>query len=149
MWLREPTGPFGGAWDGTAAAAEGARQLLSGSRASVYFEAAGGDPFEVARRNLADFAFLVFAVAATAGALRRLPLAYGAWAVVALALPLSLPVAPQPLMSLGRFVLVLFPLQLWLAAVLVDRGATARGLAVSGGLLGILSAQFATWEFVG
>ncbi|MDP9384640.1 MAG: hypothetical protein M3P50_05315 [Actinomycetota bacterium] len=83
------------------------------------------------------------------GALRRLPLAYGAWAVVALAAPLSHPVGAQPLMSLGRFVLVLFRLQLWLAAVLVDRGATGRGLAVCGGLLAVPSAQFADWEFVG
>ena len=149
VWLRSFAGPFVGAWDGTVAALGGARQLLSGSRVPVYFTEAGGDPFEVARRTLTDFAFLVFAAVACAGALRRLPLAYGAWAVAALALPLSHPVEPQPLMSLGRFVLVLFPLHLWLAAVLVDRGATERWLAVSGGLLAIASAQFATWEFVG
>lgn len=149
VWMRSFAGPFVGAWDGTVAAFEGARQLLHGAREPVYFEAAGGDPFEVARRNLADFAFLVFAAVATAGALRRLPLAYGAWALVAVALPLSYPVEPQPLMSLGRFVLVLFPLHLWLAAALVDRGATERWLAVSGGLLAVLSAQFAAWEFVG
>jgi hypothetical protein len=128
---------------------DGARQLLHGRRTPVYFEAAGGDPFEVARRTLVDFGFLVFAAVATVGALRRLPLAYGAWALAALALPLSWPVEPQPLMSLGRFVLVLFPLQLWLAAALVDRGMTDRWLAASGGGLAILSAQFAAWEFVG
>jgi len=149
VWFRSFAGPFMGAWDGAVAAFDGARQLLSGSREPVYFERAAGDPFEVARRNLADFAFLGFAVVATAGAWRRLPAAYGAWAVLALAVPLSYPVEPQPLMSMGRFALVLFPLHLWLAAVLVDRGATDRWLAVSGGLLGVLSAQFAAWEFVG
>ena len=149
VWMRAFAGPFAGAWDGTAAAFDGARQLLHGSREPVYFEAAGGDPFEVARRTLGDFGFLLFAAVATVGALRRLPPAYGAWAIVALAAPLSYPVEAQPLMSLGRFVLVLFPLQLWLAAVLVDRGATDRWLGLSGGLLGLLSAQFAAWEFVG
>jgi len=149
VWMRAFAGPFAGAWDGTAAAFDGARQLLSGARVPVYFWEAGGDPFEVARRTLVDFAFLLFAIVACAGALRRLPLPYGVWAVVALGMPLSYPVGPQPLMSLGRFVLVLFPLQLWLAAWLVDRGLTERGLAISGGLLAVLSAQFTAWEFVG
>lgn len=149
VWMRSFAGPFAGAWDGTVAAVDGARQLLSGARTPVYFEPAGGDPFEVARRNLTELAFLAGALAATVGALRRLPLAYGAWAIVALAVPLSYPVGAQPLMSLGRFVLVLFPLHLWLAAALVDRGLTDRWLAVSGGALAILAAQFAAWEFVG
>ena len=52
---------------------------------------------------------------------RRLPLAYVAYAVAALALPLSYPVAPQPLMSLPRFLLVLFPLFMWLGLVGVAR----------------------------
>ena len=44
-----------------------------------------------------------------------------AYVVAALALPLSFPVGPQPLMSLPRFLAVLFPIFMWLA--LVVRGA--------------------------
>ena len=149
VWMRSLAGPFAGAWQGAGAAVDGAQQLLSGSRTPVYFELAGGDPFEAARRNLVDFAFLLFAAVALVGAARRLPPAYAAWAFVALALPLSYPVGPQPLMSLGRFVLVLFPLLLWLTAALIDRGWTGRWLAVSGAALAVLSAQFTVWEFVG
>lgn len=98
---------------------------------------------DMLRRNLTDLAFLLFAAVATAGALRRLPLAYGAWALVALAVPLAYPNDTQPLLSLPRFVLVLFPLHMWVATV-----AGPRTLAVSGVLLGLLSALFATWEFV-
>lgn len=98
---------------------------------------------DMLRRNLTDAAFLLFAVVATAGALRRLPLAYGAWAAVALAVPLSHPVDTQPLLSLPRFVLVLFPLHMWVATV-----AGPRALAVSAALLGVFSALFSTWEFV-
>jgi hypothetical protein len=105
--------------------------------------AAGESRSHMLRRNLLDAAFLLFAVAGVAGALRRLPLAYGAWALVALAVPLSYPVDSQPLLSLPRFVLVLFPLHMWLATV-----AGPRALAASGALLGALSALFATWEFV-
>jgi len=80
--------------------------------------------------------------------LRRLPFAYGAWMVAALALPLSYPVAPQPLMSLPRFVLVLFPLFMWLALVCEERRITDRVVAVSAVGLGLFVTQFAAWNFV-
>ena len=58
--------------------------------------------------------------------LRRLPAAYGAYVVAALALPLSYPVGPQPLMSLPRFVAVLFPLAIWLALWMTGRAWRER-----------------------
>ena len=115
VWYRSFELPLGAVIDGAQAAWEGARQLLSGAREPVFFEPAGGDPFIAAAHNLELFAFLVVALIATAGVLRRLPAAYGAYVVAALALPLSFPVAPQPLMSLPRFLAVLFPLFMWLA----------------------------------
>lgn len=148
QWFRHFAGPFGGVWDGTVAAFDGARQLLSGARLPVYFGAAGGDPFVVALHNLELFAALVLAVPAVVGAWRRLPPAYGAYAVAALALPLSWPVAPQPLMSLPRFELVLFPLFMW-AGAWAMRGR--RRLAVAGTLLlalqGVAAASVATWHW--
>ncbi len=67
--------------------------------------------------------------------------------VAALALPLSFPVGPQPLMSLPRFLAVLFPIFMWLA--LVVRGAPRarhawRPLSASGSAC--FTAQFATWH---
>lgn len=100
---------------------------------------------DMLRRNLTDAAFLLFAAVGCAGALRTLPLAYGAWALVALAVPLSHPNDVQPLLSLPRFVLVLFPLHMWLAIYIPTH---PRALAASGVLLGLGSALFATWEFV-
>ena len=41
-----------------------------------------------------------------------------------LLLPLTFPVTPQPLMSLPRFVAVLFPLFMWLAIVCEERRNT-------------------------
>ena len=147
-WYREFAGPLGGAVDGTVAALDGARQLLSGSREVVYFERAGGDPFRVAGANLMLFGFLVFALCACAGVLRRLPLAYGVWVVAALALALSFPVEPQPLMSLPRFLAVLFPLFMWLALVCEERRITGHVAAASAIVLCALTAQFASWHFV-
>ncbi|MEA2127955.1 MAG: hypothetical protein QOJ85_846 [Solirubrobacteraceae bacterium] len=149
VWFRSFAGPFGGVWDGTVAAVQGARQLLSGARAPVYFTAAGGDPLLVARHNVELFAWLVLGTVAVVGALRRLPVAYGAYLVVALALPLSYPVAPQPLMSLPRFLAVLFPLAIWLALWMTGRAWRER-LVVAGFAAGlaIYTGIFATWHWV-
>jgi hypothetical protein len=148
FWSRDFAGPLGGAWDGLVAAFAGARQLLSGSRETVYFGAAAGDPFRVAAHNLVLFGFLVFGVVAAVGVLRRLPFAYGAYVVCALMLPLSFPVASQPLMSLPRFLVVLFPIFMWLALVCEERRLTERLAAASAVVLGLFVTQFAGWYWV-
>ena len=149
VWFRSFAGPFVGAWDGLVAAFEGARQLWSGAREPVYFKPAGGDPFVVARHNLELFVWLCLALVAVAGVLRRLPAAYGAYVVAALALPLSYPVAPQPLMSLPRFVAVLFPLAIWLAVWMTGRAARERlVLGAFAVALAVYTGIFATWHWV-
>ncbi len=145
VWFRSFAGPFGAIVDGTRAAWDGALQLLSGSREHVYFTAAGGDPFIVAAHNLELFGFLVFAVIAAAGVLRRLAWPYGAYVVAALALPLSFPVGPQPLMSLPRFLAVLFPLFMWIA-MKPRASRVAFGIFVL--LLGVFTVRYATWHWV-
>ncbi len=149
VWGRHFAGPYLGVWDGLKAAFAGARQLLSGQRAHVYFPAAGGSPTIVAGHNLMLLAFLAAAVPMVIGVWRRLPRAYGAYVIAALALPLSYPVASQPLMSLPRFLVVLFPLSIWLGAWLAARPrARAPVLMGSGALMACFVAQFATWHWV-
>jgi hypothetical protein len=148
-WGHHLVGPFIGAWDGLSAGFDGARQLLSLQRSHVYFGLAGGDPFIVAWHNLMELGFLVAAVPMIVGVLRRLPLAYGAYAIAAIAIPLSYPVAPQPLMSMPRYLLVLFPLGIWLAAWLAERPRLRRpALLASCALMVLFAAQFATWHWV-
>jgi hypothetical protein len=98
--------------------------------------------------NLMLLLFLVFAVVAVFGAWRRLPLPYSLWAGVALLLPLSFPVGPQPLMSLPRFLAVLFPLFMWLAVECEERRITHWAVALSAIGLGIFTQQFATWHWL-
>ena len=148
VWFRHFAGPFGGVWDGAVAAWDGLRQLLHGPAPPVYFANAGGDPLVVAGQNLMLFAFLVAGAVALIGSFRRLPFAYGAYSLVALALPLSYPVTPQPLMSLPRYEVVLFPLFMWSAWWLKRRRLDASGLAALAVLLGLFTAEFATWRFV-
>jgi hypothetical protein len=147
-WSRELAVPFSAAWDGLGAAVDGVRQLASGSRSPVYFEVAAGDPFRIAAINIMLFATLVFALVAFVGVWRRLPKAYGTWVGASLLLPLSFPVTPQPLMSLPRFVAVLFPIFMWLAIVCDERRITDRVVAVSAIGLGLFSAQFASWHWI-
>jgi Mannosyltransferase (PIG-V) len=148
VWYRHFAGPFGGAWDGAVAAWDGLRQLLHGPPPPIYFTKAGGDPLTVAGQNLVLFGFLVLGAIALVGAFRRLPVAYGAYALVALAIPLSYPVGPQPLASLPRYEVVLFPLFMWGAQWIERRGLTTAAIASLAVLLGLFTAEFATWRFV-
>jgi hypothetical protein len=149
VWFRSFAGPFGAVPDAAVAAYDGLRQLMSGARTPVFFTAAGGDPFAVSWHNLELFGFLVVAAVATIGVVRRLPLAYGAYLLAALALPLSFPVGPQPLMSLPRFLGVLFPLFMWLALACGGPGRRQQVAATVLGLgLVVFTARYATWHWV-
>jgi hypothetical protein len=144
LWFRSFAGPFGAIPDGVSAAWDGARQLLSGAREPVYNELAGGSPFIAAAHNLELFGFLVFALVAVVGIVRRLAPEYAVYTVAALALPLSTPVAPQPLMSLPRFLAVLFPIFLWLG----QRRGYRVTLAAFGVLLVVFTVRYASWHWV-
>jgi mannosyltransferase PIG-V len=148
VWFRHFAGPFGGIWDGTVAAWDGLRQLLHGPPPPLYFTKAGGDALTVAGQNLMLFGFLVLGAIACVGAFRRLPIAYGAYVLASLALPLSYPVGPQPLASLPRYEVVLFPLFMWGAQWVHQRRITTPAVATIAVLLGLFTAQFATWRFV-
>jgi hypothetical protein len=148
VWFRHFAGPFGGVWDGLVAAWDGLRQLLHGPPPPVYFTKAGGNPLVVAGQNLMLFGFLVLGAISCLGALRRLPVAYGGYALVALAATLSYPVTPQPLASLPRYEVVLVPLFMWAAMWLEERRLTQHAIGAGAVLLGLFTAEFATWRFV-
>ncbi|MGI8749889.1 MAG: hypothetical protein ACR2J6_04955, partial [Thermoleophilaceae bacterium] len=61
---------------------------------------------------------------------------------------LSYPVTPQPLMSLPRFLVVLFPIFMWLGAVCSERGSTERVAAAFALGLGLFTTQYASWYFI-
>ena len=149
VWGRHFAGPYVGAWDGLRAGFDGARQLLSLQQQHRYFASGSGSPFVSAEHNLVLLAFLLAAIPAIIGVLGRLPLAYGAYVIAALALPLSDPVSSQPLMSLPRFLVVLFPLSIWAGAWLSEHPRARRPtLLASGALMALFVAEFATWHWV-
>lgn len=149
VWYREWAGPLGGVWDAAKAAWAGVRQLVVGADGRIYFPIAGGDPMAIARINVGLFLWIPLVTVALVGVLRRLPAAYAAYVVASLAVPLSYPVIPQPLMSFPRFVLVCFPLWMWLGWLLARHPRwRIPALVLSAILLAVSTAQFATWHFV-
>jgi hypothetical protein len=148
FWFRHFAGPFGGVWSGAVAAWDGLRQLLHGPPPPIYFKAYGGNPLWGAGANLMLFGFLVLGAVALVGTFRRLPVAYGAYVVAAVALPLSYPATPQPLQSLPRYEMVLFPLFMWGAWWVRRRQLVTPAIATLAVLLGLFTAEFATWRFV-
>ena len=151
LWHRRvsPAGPFGGLWDGLRAGWAGLEQLATGSRTHAYWSGApDAEPFHAAAVNLEGLAFLVLFVALTVVAWRRLGAAYGLFALVSIAIPLSVPSSRWPLLSLPRFGLVIFPLFLALAVVGRRPRAHTAIVTVSALLLGVVAVQWALWQWV-
>ncbi|MDP9491751.1 MAG: glycosyltransferase family 39 protein [Actinomycetota bacterium] len=150
-WSRHvsPVGPLGGIWDGLRAGWAGVRQLASGSDATRYWSAVQDtDPDRVAAINLAQLAFLVLFACLTGVAWRRFGSPYGLFAALSLAIPLSVPSERWPLLSIQRFGLVVFPLFMALAA-LGSRPRVHTGVVVvSAVFLGVVSVQWALWQWV-
>ena len=127
---------------------EGAVQALRATGAGIQDIARGASDTFPAQANLIDVLFMALAVIAVIGVFRRLPTAYGVYAVVLLYLPLSTPVDGEPIGGFPRYMSVVFPLFMWLALWADERGASTRVVAVSATLLGAFAAQFATWQWV-
>jgi hypothetical protein len=139
---------LGGVYFGAQGAWDGILQLASGSHTHIYFTKAGGDPFPTAWHNLQDFAFAVFALVAAVGVVRRLPLAYAGYTAVSLVAVLSVPVTPEPLMSIVRYTAVLFPLFMWLELACERGRRRALVLAAFTLVLVFETVRFATWHWV-
>jgi len=105
-------------------------------------------PFSAGAESIMLLAVLAIAVAALVAAFRRLPMAYGAFAAAALLVSVSSPVAGQPLHSLDRYTLTIFPLWMAAGAWVTERRLTRAVVVVGALLLVFFTFQFATWAFV-
>ncbi len=132
---RSVEGPIAGLVEAGEAAWFGVRDLV-----------AGGGTADGLQRNTLALAVLAGAGAGAVWLFRALHPAYGAYVVAALLPAISAPDDYTPLLSLPRFVTVLFPLFMCLAAVCVRRRATEPVIACSAVLVGLFTAQFATWQ---
>jgi Mannosyltransferase (PIG-V) len=143
-WGHSFSGPLVGLHNAADAAVHGARHFISGS----YSPNAGfGDVVYV--ENVLWFVLLLLVVVALIGVFRRLPVEYGVYTLAAMLLPLSAPVFWQPLLSLPRFVAVLFPLFMWLGLVWEER-RVMRPIVAALFLAGLVTATglFSSWHWV-
>jgi len=149
VWHRSTGTPLHGLWDALAAGVAAVRQLAAGGNDPVYWTRSVSEPIRVAALNLELLLCLAALVAGTVLVFRTLPKAYGWFCVVSLALPLSTPSEALPLLSLPRFGLVLFPIFVALAVWAGRRpGVHTVVLASFPLLLGLFTAQWATWQWV-
>ena len=106
-------------------------------------------PYFPPTANVLGLPFLLFALGALVAGVRRLPAAYTVYAVVSLAFYLSFPVRVAPLLSLPRFIIVVVPLFVALAAVSARRRWLQVAIIVVFALgLVLLTARFAAFEWV-
>jgi Mannosyltransferase (PIG-V) len=138
-WSRGFHGPYSAVWYAIPETLEAVGELFTGSN----------DAFEAPVAKLALFGALALAAVAVVGLFRRLPVAYGAYTLVALLPPLSSPWPEHPLMSFPRFLAVLFPIHMWLALHTEGRRRFWLVLGAFAAMLAVLTVKFATWGWAG
>lgn len=144
-WGRQFAAPFGAIAQAVTSVPDDLRRVLTGSTVSV----GPGDPISWTTHSLIDLGFLAYAVAGLAAAWRRVPFAYVAYAVLLLAHAASFPTHNEPLASLSRYELVIFPLFMGIGAWLAERRALPRiAVGISAAMLAGFSGLWATWAWV-
>ncbi|HET9720983.1 MAG TPA: mannosyltransferase family protein [Solirubrobacteraceae bacterium] len=139
--------PFAGIWRGAAAAWHAIQQIRGASHTPNLAHGALREvntPTRISIANLTDMGFLLFAIGSLVVSIRKLPAAYSAYAIASIFLAVSEPFPGEPLASLPRYLLVIFPLMLSLAIRLTDHPRGARALLIlSSGLMLLFASQFA------
>jgi Ca2+/Na+ antiporter len=138
-------GPFAGIWDGLRAGWDGLATLAGGSGPT---DLPFLDAHQVAATNVEAAAFLLVFLWLTVETWRRLGAAYGLFAAVSLAIPLSEPAAVLPPLSLPRFGVVIVPFFLVLAKLGERPRLNTAMVMVSTLLLGLTVVEWALWNWV-
>ncbi|MDE3133944.1 MAG: glycosyltransferase family 39 protein [Acidobacteriota bacterium] len=148
VWYRHSTLPWSTVWHGARQAWHGLVQLFQGPLPPYRVPAYAQNEIGAALQDVYLFLFLVLGVIALLGVLWRLGAAYGLYALALLVLALADPVSLQPLASLPRYELVIFPLFIWAARLLTRWRLAPYAIPALAVLLGLFTVEFATWRWV-
>jgi hypothetical protein len=148
IWYRHTTFPWTTAWDGAKQAWDGLRQLSQGPVAPFRVPAYAQDVISAALQDVYLFLFLLLGVIGLVFVLWQLGAAYGLYTLGLLVLALADPVSLQPLASLPRYELVMFPLFILGARWLTRARLAAYAIPALAVLLGLFTVEFATWRWV-
>ena len=148
FWGRRSSLPPAAVWDGAVAAYHGVHWLVlhgAGALLNGPHTASGGLQSDVIANPL-EFLALLTAVVLVVVCWRKLPAAYTLYGLAALLFPLLYPTTARPLDSLPRFLAVVFPLFIALAAGVVERPVWRWAVvALFGGLLVLATVLFASF----
>ncbi len=148
FWGRRSSLPPAAIWDGAVAAYQGVRWLVLhgvGALLSSPHTVSGGLQSDVIANPL-EFLALLTAVVLVVVCWRKLPAAYTVYGLAALLFPLLYPTTARPLDSLPRFLAVMFPLFIALAAGVVERPVWRwTVVALFGSLLVLATVLFASF----
>ena len=103
--------------------------------------------FSGSMRHIYSLAFLILALLLLRICWKRLPAAYTVFAAISLAMAVSVPASNEPLKSLPRFTLVMFPLWIALALWATEHRRVRMVIAVSAPLLALSSILFVAWAW--
>ena len=147
-WYRHATFPLTTVWRGATQAWHGLVQLFQGPNAPNHVPAYAQSVISASLQDVYLFLFLVLGVIGLVGVIWRLGAAYGLYTLALLVLALADPVSLQPLASLPRYELIIFPLFIWGARLLTRYRLTAYAIPALAVLLGVFTLEFATWRWV-
>jgi hypothetical protein len=148
IWYRHSNFPWTTIWHGARQAWHGIEQLFQGQRPPYRVPPYAQGVMSAALQDVYLFLFLVLGGIGLLGVLWRLGAAYGLYTLVLLVLALADPVSLQPLASLPRYELVIFPLFIWGAQLLTRYRLAAYAIPALAVLLGLFTMEFATWRWV-
>jgi hypothetical protein len=98
---------------------------------------------------LLDVLVVAFAIAGVALAVRHVASSYSVYAIASILLPLTFPFPDRPLLSMPRFVLVVFPAFWGFAAVAARRPGVATAVVAGGAAgYGVLTVLFVNWHYI-
>jgi hypothetical protein len=148
IWYRHTTSPLTTAWRGATQAWDGLRQLVQGPVPPYRVTDYAQSVISAALQDIYLFLFLVLGVVGLIGVFWRLGAAYALYTLALLVLSLADPVSLQPLASLPRYELMIFPLFIWGAQWLTRRNLVGYAIPALAVLLGVFTVEFATWRWV-
>ena len=148
VWYRHSTFPLTTVWHGATQAWHGLVQLFQGAKPPYRVAPYAQGVMSAALQDVYLFLFLVLGVIGLLGVAWRLGAAYALYTLALLVLALADPVSLQPLASLPRYELVIFPLFIWGAQLLTRRRLAGHAIPALAVLLGVFTLEFATWRWV-
>ena len=152
LWNRHisEAGPFGGLWDGIRAGVVGIERVVTHQPVDGRLVARGSDYVLTNAYNVQMFLYLVVFCFLAVVVWRRFGAVYGLFTVASIAIPLSSPdMGSEPLLSVPRFGITIFPLFLALAALGSRPRVHSAIMGVSAVMLGLATVQWALWQWMG